>query len=1123
MHHSILRAGRLRARAIYVVLLLALAGSLLPAASLASADDTPTPRPTATVRPTRTPSPTRTPTPTATATPTLPATAPDLLTAGNEALLASNFTRAEEAFQAALKLDAQSAAALTGLSRTYAVQMGRQRDALAVAQQAVELDPAYVPGWVALADVQVWLNLTAAAVTSAEEAVSLAEDSAAAQAALANAYRLDNRLDDALAAAARAVDLDGQSAYAYGTLGLVHRDRGDLGRAVNALKQAVELEPQFVWWRQWLADVYGSAGESTLSLSEYDRITKISPDYGYAQIGLAWREIDLGNNTRANEKISKLREAHPKAIEPRRALADITRYTQGSAAAIGRYEDALRIDSTDFFTRLGLARALYETGNCTRAETELKTLQRQWPRSVAVLELFSSVRWCLSDTAGALKYARQAIDIHPYYLQAYMRAADVLYSDGKADEAIDMYIAAMRIGHRDGQEHTVFGSYFYDLGDLERALQEYSLAAVMWPSWSWPAYALCSIYIDQDRLDLARQACAAGYELDPTDATMARQYAWMLLRGGQPHEALDVLTSLEDKSDATTQLFLGVTYYLLNQNQAAIGAFEQYMKLNRGDEPNLEELVAALQGKYRLTYAEAQDLAAQRLPAAIGRPVTVSFEKEPGRMGLVIEVRGQPGESSERIVIAALQALAQMGHIAPRMTPVVNGAHVRAVTSDGEPILAAFAGVGPLREYMTGLIDGEEFLTRVTYEPLEGGNATDDATWSEDEVRALGAQAEAVRELPAVKPVPFEAITQAELEDEMAAMADEDIEALKQDEAVLRLLGLVERTTDLAKLLTGAQASSLLGYYDPQKQAFVYVSDKTPSAVEKLTIVHEYVHALQDQHFTFSLPTTQVDDDRRLAYRALVEGDAQLAENLYAEEALGFSEMLAASASYNAARLNQDKLDQMPPVIVESLQFPYGAGLAFATALYDQGGLDALNNAFAAPPRSTEQVLHIDKYLSQEQPVTVKAPALPAALKDTWRIADSNVFGEFYWRLALQTRLGPMAGAYGGTGWGGDRYTLFQKGDKAGKDDKSSVYMLAAAAVWDTEADAQEFAELYASAMFATQGVTETTADLLSSRPVRTYKEHGFTTALRLNGKQTLLVVGPDEQAVEAVLEGTKR
>ncbi len=1115
MHHSIRRVSRLRSRFIYLALLLALAGSLLPTAPLASADDTPTPHPTATVRPTRTPSPTRTPTPTPTATATLPATAPDLLAAGNEALFASNFARAEEAFQAAVKLDAESAAALTGLSRTYAVQMGRQRDALAAAEQAVELDPAYVPGWVALADVQVRLNLVTDALASAEQAVSLAEDNAAAQAALANAYRIDNRLDDALAAAARAVELDEQSALAYGTLGLVHWDRGDLGRAANAMKQATSLEPQSVWWRVLLGDIYAQAGETSLSTAEYDRVVKIVLDYGYAQIGLAWREIDLGNNTRANEKISKLRETHPKAVEPRRALAHITRYTQGSAAAIGRYEDALRIDSTDLDTRLGLARALYETGNCTRAETELKTLQKQWPHNVAVLDVLSSVRLCLSDTTGALKYARQAIDINPYYLQAYMRAADVLYSDGKADEAIDMYIAAMRIGHRDGQEHTVFGSYFYDLGDLERAQQEYTLAAIMWPSWAWPAYALCSIYIDQDRLDLARQACAAGYELDPTDATMARQYAWMLLRGGQPQEALDVLTSLEDTSDATTQLFLGVTHYMMNRYPAAIQAFEQYMKLNRGDEPNLEELVAALQGKYMLSYAQAQELAAQRIPAAIGRPVTVSFEKTVGRTGLMVEVKGQPGEDSERIVIAALQALGYMGQIAPRMTPVVNGAHVRAMTSEGEPILAAFAGVGPLREYMTGLIDAERFLSRVTYEPLEGGNAADDATWSEDEVRALGAQAEAVRELPAVKPVPFEAITQAELEDEMAAMADEDIEALKQGEAVLRLLGLIERTANLAKLLTGAQASSLLGYYDPEKQAFVYVSDKTPSAVEKLTIVHEYVHALQDQHFTFSLPTMQVDDDRRLAYRALVEGDAQLAENLYAEEALGFSDALAASASYSADRLNQDKLDQMPPVIVESLRFPYSSGLAFATALYDQGGLDALDNAFAAPPRSTEQVLHVDKYLSQEQPVTVKAPALPAALKDTWRVADSNVFGEFYWRLALQTRLGPMAGAYAGTGWGGDRYTLFQKGDKA-------TYMLAAAAVWDTEADAQEFADLYASAMFGTQGVTETTADLLSSRPVRTYKEHGFFTALRLDGKQTLLVVGPDEQAVQAVLEGVK-
>ncbi|OQA44062.1 MAG: tetratricopeptide repeat protein [Chloroflexi bacterium ADurb.Bin325] len=1104
------RTRPVRARLIAVVLFLALTGSLLPAAPPAAAL-------TSTPQPTATPRPTRTPTPTVTATPTLPATEPDLIAAGHEALLASNFARAEEAFQAAIKLDSTSSAALVGLSRTYAVQMGRQREALAAAEQAVELDPAYVPGWIALADAQIRLNLVTDALASAEkavESVGTATIAAEAQAALANAYRIDSQPDEALAAAARAVELDGQSAAAYAALGLVHQDRGDLGRAINALKRAVELEPQFVWWRLLLGHTYAVIGETALSAAEYDRIVRIAPDYGYAQIGQAQRDADLGNDTRSNERLSKLREAYPNAVEPRRALAHIIRYTQGSAAAVGRFEDALRIAPTDLETRLGLARSLYESGNCARAETILKALLKEWPRNAIALELFSLTRLCLSDASGALKYARQAIDANPYYLAGYLRAAEALYSDGRTDEAIAMYLSAMRIGHRDGQEHSSFGAIFYDQGDLERALYEYSLAALMWPNWAWPAYALCAIYIGQDRLDLAHQACDAGYETDASDPAMARQYVWVLLREGRPQEALEILAGL-DANDAATQLLLGVAYYMTNRYPAAIEAFDRHTKLSRSNNPQLKELMAALKGQYRLSHAEAQELAAQRIPAAIGRPVTISFEKEPGRTGLVVEVKGQPGEKPERIVIAALQALGYMGQIAPRMTPVVSGAHVRAVASDGEPILAAFAGVGPLREYMLGLISDNLFLSRITYESLKTGDTADDAAWSEEEVRELGRQAEAVRELRAIRPVSFEAITQAELEAELAARADEDIEALKQDEAALRLLGLIERNVNLAKTLTAAQASSLLGYYDPQKKAFVYVSDKTPSALEKLTIVHEYVHALQDQHFTFGLPTTQVDNDRRLAYRALVEGDAQLATNLYADTALGLSDLLSASLASSADRLNQEKLDQMPPTIVESLRFPYAAGLDFASLLYRQGGLEALNSAFAAPPRSTEQILHVDKYLSQEQPVTVKAPALPAALKDAWRVADSNVFGELGWRLALQARLGPMAAIYGAAGWGGDRYTLFQKGEKA-------TYMLAAAAVWDTEAEAQEFAELYTSGIFGTQGVTETTTDLLSSRPVRTYKERGFYTAFRLDGKQTFLVVGPDEPAVQAVLEGMK-
>lgn len=1105
-------SARALIRPLYFLLALTLIASVCPRPVLA---ETPAPTPTSTARAIQS-RPTKTLTPAPTATPPLPVTLPELLAAGDEARLNSDFGRAEAAYLAALELDAKSAAGHAGLGRVYAVQMGRRKAALEEAQQAVRLDPAYAPGWIVQSEILAVSYQPEEALASAEQAVKLA-DTAEAQAALARAYSLNYQYDEALAAVEAALTLDPESAVTFASLGMIHWDRHDMGRAILATERAVDLQPNFVYWRLQLGDLYAQTGGTALSAAEYDRITRMIPDYGYAQIGKAWRDVDNGDNANAVARLNKLRDAHPDSVEPRRALADITRYTQGSEKAIARYQDALRQDSSDFDAKLGLARSLYETGDCARAETELKTIQKQHPANVAVLELFSLVRWCLNDTAGALKYAQQVTKLDPRFPGGYSRTGELQYAAGQTDAAIEAYLAALRLGYRDGQEHYAFGQMFYGAGDFDRAEQEYAWAATMWPNWAYPAYALCTIYMEQDRPAEAAEACRAGYELDPGNPDLAFQYAWMLLRRGQPLDALNVLTDLPDTSAANTQLLFGTTHYLMGRYPAAIEAFNRFMKLNRGDEPEIQAVVDAMKEGYQLTHVKARALAAEGAPAAVGRPVTVGYEDQVGRTGLVVEITGQPGEKPENIVVAALKALMYLGQVAPRMTPVVNGAHVRASTSDGETIFAAFAGVGLLREQLTGLVTTDQFLSRVEYEPLDSGPAA----WNETAVTELGSRAEEVRELKAVKPVPFEAITQAKLETQLTDRTDEDIAALEQDEAVLRLLGLIEPGADLTKLLTGAQATALLGYYDPVKQAFVYVSDKSPSAVEELTIIHEYVHALQDQHFTLSLPTTQVDDDRRLAYRALVEGDAQLAESLYAEDALGFGDQLAASASTSTTRLNEKKLAEIPAVIRETLQFPYDAGLAFASALYQDGGLEALNNAFAAPPRSTEQVLHMDKYLSQEQPLSVKAPALPADLKATWRVADSNVLGELNWRLAVQTRLGPMAGISAGMGWGGDRYTLFQRNDAPGPSAKP-VYMLAAVTRWDTEADAQEFAELYAFSVFNTQGVTETTADLLSSQPIRTYKDRSYHTAVSLNGKQVALVVGPDEAAVLTVIEGVK-
>src|SRR5262249_31662498 len=67
---------------------------------------------------------------------------------------------------------------------------------------------------------------------------------------------------------------------------------------------------------------------------------------------------------------------------------------------------------------------------------------------------------------------------------------------------------------------------------------------------------------------------------------------------------------------------------------------------------------------------------------------------------------------------------------------------------------------------------------------------------------------------------------------------------------------------------------SLQGYYSP-KEKRLYLYDDLSGAYEKGVLIHEMVHALQDQHFGLQqLHQGAFGSDAELALAALVEGDA---------------------------------------------------------------------------------------------------------------------------------------------------------------------------------------------------------------------------------------------------------
>ena len=89
-----------------------------------------------------------------------------------------------------------------------------------------------------------------------------------------------------------------------------------------------------------------------------------------------------------------------------------------------------------------------------------------------------------------------------------------------------------------------------------------------------------------------------------------------------------------------------------------------------------------------------------------------------------------------------------------------------------------------------------------------------------------------------------------------------------------------------------------------------------------------------------------------------------------------------------------------------------------------------VDQAWASPPQSTEQILHVEKWVAHEAPLTVPAPTF-AALGAGWSVAQTDTSGELGLRVLAEEWMPHDQAAAIAANWGGDRGVLVKNGDQA--------------------------------------------------------------------------------------------
>ena len=300
---------------------------------------------------------------------------------------------------------------------------------------------------------------------------------------------------------------------------------------------------------------------------------------------------------------------------------------------------------------------------------------------------------------------------------------------------------------------------------------------------------------------------------------------------------------------------------------------------------------------------------------------------------------------------------------------------------------------------------------------------------------------------------------------------------LANEEATYKLLGMLPDTMHLADLFVKVLTEQILGYYDP-KTKILYVVEGAPDDYVGITIMHELVHALQDQYVNLdSLEHLTGDDDRAAAAQAVIEGEATYEQvyimaggsgNLIAQLPGGWDSM---RETIREAQTTQPIFSSAPMVIQETLLFPYINGAEFVRRFKAQreGQFPLLDL-----PISTEQVMDDSAYFAKKRdiPSTVVLPRIPGTL-------DENDFGEFGTRLFLYQHLKDQDRAIrAAAGWDGDRYALVKT---------QSGNALVWVTVWDTRLDGAEF-------MSAIDGVV---ASRFNVKPTVTGERRHYETPTR--------------------------
>lgn len=326
------------------------------------------------------------------------------------------------------------------------------------------------------------------------------------------------------------------------------------------------------------------------------------------------------------------------------------------------------------------------------------------------------------------------------------------------------------------------------------------------------------------------------------------------------------------------------------------------------------------------------------------------------------------------------------------------------------------------------------------------------------------------------------------------------------NDQVWEALLLVGEDSSTGQAFGDTYNTSVQGYYAPASDNITIVSDSPTPTIDRATLSHELVHALQDQNGELGpSPETQ---DRQLAQQSVTEGEANYIQWTYEDRCENRWQCLSRPGDDGGEGSSGGA--PTDGVFVTIYQ-PYATGPGLIDQQYGQDRWDGVGQLYERPPNSTEQVIHPERY-PDEEPVNVTVPDRSG---DEWErfdnepvadtVGEASIFAMLYTNDAVEPEEWYRYQSDASEGWGGDSVVPYRNG--------SGGYGYVWAIEWDSERDARQFQTAYTS-ILDDKGATRPTEDVY-----RVPESDSFGDAFRVtrSGTRVRIVNAPTIEDLDDV------